>query len=112
MITERRQITFSVEALKDVLDAFRRTFPDRVPHGSIRRVWLDEAPEATLCAQIEQSGARTLHEVRYGRPEIAAFLIFYCRQRRIPLPRSSYKFIEVDNGDLSLILTSRFETRP
>src|SRR4051812_46873287 len=79
--------------------------PDKMPHGHVRRVWTVAEPELQLLVQIEQAGARNLLEIAFGQGEIAAFLILYCRRNKIPLPRNADKFLEIDNGSLSLVIT-------
>ncbi|WP_207484664.1 hypothetical protein [Arenibaculum pallidiluteum] len=112
MITERRQIIFSNEALKDAVALLREAHPERVPMGAIRRVWTVADPETQLVVQIEQAGARTLHEHALNEREAAAAVILLCRKVRIPLPRSSDKFLETESGGLSLVITKRIPIGP
>jgi hypothetical protein len=112
MITERRQIIFSNDALKDAVQLFRTAYPDRVPHGRIHRVWAVGEPDLTVHAEIEPSGARRFLETRFGKPEMAAAVILYCRRHKIPLPRSADKFLEVESGCLSLVITRQFAPAP
>ncbi|WP_158047833.1 hypothetical protein [Skermanella pratensis] len=110
MITERRQVIFSNDAVREAVRLFAALHPDKMPHGQVRRVWTATEPELQLFVQIEQIGARKLHELRFGQGEIAAFLILFCRKNKIPLPRSSEKFLEIENGSLSLVITKQILT--
>ena len=110
MITERRQVIFSNEAVKEAVRLFASVHPDKMPHGQVRRVWFTSEPEPALSVQFEHLGARNLHEVTFGQGEIAAFLILLCRKNKIPLPRSADKFLEIENGSLSLVITKQIQT--
>ena len=72
-----------------------------------RSVWTVSEPEIQLVVQVEQAGARQLIDLAFTQGEIAAFLILFCRKSKIPLPRSADKFLEVENGCLSLVITKQ-----
>jgi hypothetical protein len=110
MITERRQVIFSNDAVKEAVRLFASLHPDKMPHGQVRRVWTVAEPELQLLVQIEQAGARNLLEIAFTQGEIAAFLILYCRRNKIPLPPNADKFLEIDNGSLSLVITKQILT--
>lgn len=107
MITERRQIIFSTDALRDAVQLYRASYPERIPHGRIHKVWPVGEPETYLVVQIEPLGARRLLDHRMSQREIAACVILYCRKARVPLPRNGNKYLEVDNGMLSLVITQQ-----
>lgn len=107
MITERRQILFSNESLKEAVKFAATVMPDKVPHGMIRRVWVGEEPELMLFVQVEPLGARKLTEVSFRHTEIAVMLILFCRKLKIPLPRSADKYLEMEGGNLSLVITKQ-----
>ena len=107
MITEKRQILFSNDALREAVRHVASVMPDKVPHGMIRRVWLSEEPELLLFVQVEPLGARKLYEVSFRHSEIAAFLILFCRKLKVPLPRTAEKYLEVEGGNLSLVITKQ-----
>jgi len=107
MITERRQILFSTEALKEAVLLLREAHPDRVPMGHVRRVWPLADPEPHLVVQLEKAGARALHEHTLTEKELAAAVILLCRKVRIPLPRTADKYLDAEGGNLSLVITKR-----
>ncbi|EWY40674.1 hypothetical protein N825_35235 [Skermanella stibiiresistens SB22] len=98
---------FSNEAVREAVQLFATAHPDKMPHGQVRRVWTSPDPDLCLHVQIEKIGGRDLHEIRFGQDKIAAFLILFCRKNKIPLPRSAEKFLEIENGCLSLVITKR-----
>jgi hypothetical protein len=110
MITERRQVIFSNEAVKEAVRLFASLHPDKMPHGQIRRVWTVSEPELQLVVQVERVGARQLIDLAFTQGEIAAFLILFCRKSKIPLPRNADKFLEIENGCLSLVITKQILT--
>ena len=55
MITERRQVIFSNEAVKEAVRLFASLHPDKMPHGQIRRVCTDD---------FQLAYGRTLHSDR------------------------------------------------
>jgi hypothetical protein len=107
MITERRQILFSNEALREAVVLLRDSYPDRVPMGQVRRVWTLGEAAPQLVVQLEKPGARALHEHVLSQREIAAAVILLCRKLKVPLPRSSDKYLEVEGGALSLVITKQ-----
>jgi hypothetical protein len=59
---------------------------------------------------VEKVGARQLIDLVFTQGEAAAFLILFCRKNKVPLPRSADKFLELDNGSLSLVITKQILT--
>ena len=74
MITERRQVIFSNDAVKEAVRLFASLHPDKMPHGQIRRVWTVSEPELQLVVQVEQAGARQLIDLVFTQGEVAAAL--------------------------------------
>lgn len=99
MPDESREICFTTEEFISALIDYSRRTGREIWHGKIRKVTLTEGanPSATL-------HLRDLKPVACDASQIAAILIFYCIQRRIPIPRSATKSVRIEGNNVVLIL--------
>ncbi len=92
--TERESIT----AIIDLLRKLRQPLPS----GQIVGLELAEDPVSARLVVEDDYGARTT--IERNAAELAAALVNYCIERRIRLPSSGSKFVEVIAGDLNLVI--------
>lgn len=110
MITDRRQILFSSEALREAVRLYAATYPGKTPVGAVVDVQVTSADgQPNLVARFEQPGSRTLNDVRFGPHQVAAFLILLCRTLKIPLPRRAEKSLAVEGNSIVLQALSHFD---
>ncbi len=93
MPKEVRQISFGSGEIATALTEYHRRRNLPLPSGNILRVLIEAAPavRATLFVQNDKAG---LSEIAVGSEVLAASLILYCINRRIPLPAESEKRLQ------------------
>lgn len=106
MIVDTRHLMFSPEALRAVVKTYRALFPQKQPLGELGPILIRQTAPLVLGVQVLAPGANGYREVEIQESELAAMLILYCREARIPLPRSGSKAIEM-NGEHVVLVTSK-----
>ena len=104
-VWEYRLIFFRESELVRAIGAFARLRKKPLPVGQITRLVLD--PEAvTLSIHLEKDNGGMV-ERTYGANEIAAALIAYCKDARIPLPRKAVKELRVISNRPAFLIRER-----
>lgn len=110
MIIETRIVTFKEDALQEALQVYQSKFPEKFPEGALQGARVTRTHPPTVVVEVESaSGRRQLSRVEFREAEIAAILIHYCRTHRIPLPRAASKRLDVEEGNICLILTKALQ---
>jgi|GEM_PF-468968 len=92
-MSEYRLIFFRESEMVQAIGAFARLQKKPLPVGMILRMVFDE-DQMTMTLHLERdSGGRV--EQTYTASEIAAALIGYCKNARIPLPRAANKELRI-----------------
>ena len=101
---EFRCIVFSdQEAISAVIDR-RKKQREQLPVGTILGLIANtEAGTGFILQTVDDYGKKT--PVDIAVPEMAAALVSYCLGRRIPMPASAKKGIEVMGSDITLVMT-------
>lgn len=109
MPTEIRHIIFTnEEVIRAVVDYHRRA-GNPLPSGSIIRLEVQVEPQVRCALHIGlDDGARQAHWV--DNPTLAACLIFYCINQRIPLPTKSAKQLHMMNDKVTLVVHKNAQT--
>lgn len=109
MPIEIRHIIFSnEEVIRAVVDYHRRS-GSPLPSGSIIRLELITEPVVRCGLHIGlDDGARQAHWV--DNPTLAACLIFFCINQRIPLPTKSAKQLHMMNDKVALVVHKTAQT--
>lgn len=105
MITEKRLIIFSSEALLQALALYASAFPAKMPEGKPSRVWLKNIEPPIIGIEVAAKTDTRESELQLSQAELAALLIHFCRREKIPLPRTAEKSLAADNGQACLVLT-------
>lgn len=99
---EMRSLSFTErEAIMAIVDLMRKMRAP-LPVGQVVGLQLTEDPVGAELIIEDDDGERT--HVPRTAPELAASLVNYCLERKIRLPSSSRKFVEVIGGNLNLIV--------
>ena len=102
MPTEIRQIAFkSQEAMQAVIEYHRRR-SIALPSGSAIDITFDEEPVSAVL-RIQAAGGLT-KQVPITAEGLAAALILFCINRKIPLPAEADKRLQKLNGGVALIV--------
>ncbi len=99
---EMRSLSFTErEAIMATVDLMRKMRVP-LPVGQVVGLHLSEDPVGADLIIEDDDGKRT--HVHRSAAELAASLVNYCLERKIRLPSSSRKFVEVIGGSLNLIV--------
>jgi hypothetical protein len=103
MSTETRKITFSTEEVIQAVSKHRRDEKQPLPESRIRGMKVEDGVVPKFALQLEdRDDGRTSIELRPA--EVAVALIKYCRLKRIPLPKRATKSLDLDHGQVALVL--------
>ena len=98
MPTELRKIVFNENELYEAVMALHLQTATRLPQGPLEQVKVkgsDLAFVVLAYGAIDPSPARSLS---FTKDQVAAGLIAYCRDKRIPIPRKGQKLLKVEDG--------------
>lgn len=94
-VNEKRRIVLPIETVVDAVLQLDRDGGGRLSHGKLVEVVLEPPPEPGLTIASKLPGALEAERRKFPLPAIAAAIINWCRQARIPLPRQGKKTLEI-----------------
>jgi hypothetical protein len=94
-VHEVRRILLPIETVVDAVLQLDRDGGGRLFQGTLVEVVLEPPPEPGLALAAKLPGAFTAQHRKFPLPAIAAAIINWCRQARIPLPRHGKKTLEI-----------------
>jgi hypothetical protein len=94
-VHEVRRILLPIETVVDAVLQLDRDGGGRLSHGTLVEVVLEPPPEPGLALSAKLPGALNAERRKFPLPAIAAAIINWCRQARIPLPRHGKKTLEI-----------------
>ena len=97
-IREVRQLILPVETAVDAVLQLDRDRGGVLALGTMLGAQVDATDEPGMVLSVRLSGTGDIEHRRFTLPEIAAAIINYCWQARIPLPRHGSKTLEVVSG--------------
>ncbi|MEI7609320.1 MAG: hypothetical protein WCJ64_18220, partial [Rhodospirillaceae bacterium] len=103
---EFRCIIFTEHEVLTAVVERRRRAREKLPVGTILDVTYDAADKNAVNTNIrivDDYGKVELVTVR--TPEVAAALVEYCLNRKIPMPSGSKKWLELIGAELTLLMT-------
>ncbi|MBV8614059.1 MAG: hypothetical protein JOY66_09860 [Acetobacteraceae bacterium] len=112
---EMRQIVFRMPEVAQAVTEWHRRMRTPLPAGTVVRCTAegdapDDAPRVRLVIALDDLEAvhrgGSHREVVIDGPALAAALILYCRDRRIPLPASAKKSLRRVGEQVGLVVTS------
>jgi len=112
MPTEIRKIVFSPAELAEALDHFAKATHHAMPPGKIAACEIDSKNALSVAVTVHHMAEGSTHTVPFDNPSVAAALIRYCIERKIPVPKAATKSVEAEGPGVALILTLGANTRP
>lgn len=103
MITEFRRLVFSSSELERALKNFGKEKVSKLPDGDI--LGMEIVGEPDICARVRVGdvyGSSEEQEVVVDAAYLGAVIIFHCKQKQIPMPRSPNKTLERVGDGLAL----------
>lgn len=105
MPTEIRNIIFTTNEVLFAVKDFRQRKKDPLPSGSVLDCVILEKPN--IHAMIDMACDPDGHKLTltFESEELAAALILFCINRKIPLPADAIKILQLFDGELGLVVT-------
>ncbi len=104
MPSEVRIIVFTSEEVLEAIEAFDAYAEKRLFRGTAIDCHVRKNPRVHAVLEVERGGGEEVDSVDLNASQLAAALISYCRERRIPLPRNARKELDVIDDQLVLRL--------
>ena len=104
MPSEMRIIVFSPEEVLEAIEGFDAHADKRLFRGKAIDCHVRKNPKVHAVLEVERAGGEEMDTVDLNASQLAAALISYCRERRIPLPRNAKKELDVIDDQLVLRL--------
>lgn len=112
MPIEIRKIAFSPAELTEALDHFAKATHHAMPPGKITACEVDSKSALSVMVTVQHMAEGSTHAVPFDNSSVAAALIRYCIERKIPVPKAATKSVEAEGPSVALILTLGAKTRP
>ena len=111
-VQETRRLILPLEAVVEAVLHFDRDSGGKLFHGTIVEATIESTPALTLSLTMQPSKSQELEHRRFNLAAIAAAIIHYCRQSKIPLPRGGQKTLEAVPEGLAFCIhtTSKMTT--
>jgi hypothetical protein len=93
-INEMRRMVLPIETVVEAVLQFDRDSAGTLWQGTVLDARIESQPVPGLVLSLRLRGSESI-ERTFGLPAIAAAIINYCRQARIPLPRHGKKTLEL-----------------
>ena len=94
-IHEARRLVLPVETVVDALLQFDRDNAGTLSYGTILNATIEPEPDPGVLLLVRLRGSQTIERRIFALPAIAAAVLNYCRQSRIPLPLNGTKTLEM-----------------
>lgn len=106
MPSELRKIIFERSELYDAVVAYNLRSKNKLPVGELQLIDVGKDPEVFAVFHIINLSTGQAVEKRLGASYIAAALLTYCKNKRIPVSRSFRKSLTLHEGDVALMMTN------
>jgi hypothetical protein len=94
-IQETRRLTLPLEAVVEAVLQFDRDSGGTLSHGTIIDATIESDPSPSLALAMQSRRSQSVEHRTFNLAAIAAAIIHYCRQAKIPLPRGGKKTLEI-----------------
>ena len=104
MPSERRFIVFTSEEAIDAIARFSKMLDTPLFRGKPTELHVRKNPQVRAILEVEKRGGEEIETIDLNSSHLAAALINFCRELRIPLPRKAKKELDVSGEQLVLRL--------
>ncbi len=104
MPEEIRKILFSEEEVQAAVVDYCLRSKIRLPNKNIDELEVRADPEAMVVLKYVDIGSEEATEVELSRDQVAAALIRYCSNIKVPLPHSAQKVLQPGDDGISLLI--------
>jgi len=104
MPSEHRVIVFTSEEAIDAIARFSKMLDTPLFRGKPTELHVRKNPQVRAILEVEKRGSEEIETIDLNSSHLAAALINFCREIRIPLPRNAKKELDVSGEQLVLRL--------
>lgn len=104
VIAENRQIIFSKMALLEAVLMQLKKLQQKIPVGKIEGIDVQDGDAVTATLRLRDLHTNKVHDLPVAPEVLAAGLIAFCADHRIPVPRRAAKSLRMIDGQVALIL--------
>ena len=104
MPEELRKILFSKEEVQAAVVDYCLRSKIRLPNKNIDELEVRADPEAMVVLKYVDIGSEEATEVELSRDQVAAALIRYCSNIKVPLPHSAQKVLQPGDDGIYLLI--------
>jgi len=104
MPTETRRIHFSNAEVADAIENFAKATKYPMPPGKIAECKIDAHAGLAAILTVHHVAEGSTRTARFDNNAIAAALIRFCIEKKIPIPKSAEKSVEAQGNGVVLIL--------
>jgi len=99
MVMEQRELTFTNKELVESINIFPKKASLKLPDGKITNISIEDDSYVFAVVQIRKAEDDKIEKVALDSSSLAAILLFYCRSKKIPIPKNAKKNItKVESG--------------
>jgi hypothetical protein len=91
MPTELRHIVFTPNEVLRSVTQYRHRRREPMPAGTVSNLKIEDRPDVHVIVYITSDDRKSSQEVVFQGAELAAALVMYCIERKIPLPAARAK---------------------
>ena len=107
MPTELRRVVFPNQELRQALREYESHGKEAVPDGEIVAVSILEKPAETVRVTVLDTAQNATFTADFTASYIAAALIRFCIEHKVPIPRNSRKSLRLMGDNLALDIVVR-----
>ena len=111
MPVELRKILFAEEELKAAVIDYCLRSKIRLPETYIDSLDITEDAEACVILNYATDHTTDISDVKLSRDQVAAALIRYCGDNKIPLPRNARKILQPGDEGIALLINIQWDRR-
>lgn len=113
MPVELRKVMFSEDELRAAVIDYCLRSKIRLPEANIERIVVGEDPESCVTLKYyDTDNPNDADDVKLSRDQVAAALIRYCGEQKVPLPRAGRKILQTSDEGVALLINIQWEKRP
>ena len=104
MPSEVRYLVFSIKELVAAIRDYRRRRSQPLVAGSVIRCNVSTDPEVSAGIDVRSDADGKVYSVTLRTEELAAALIMYCINHRIPMPAAANKSLQMFGDSIGLVI--------
>ena len=105
MITEFRRLIFSKDEILKAILSYNLRSSVKLPPGDITNIKTTSVPEPAIVLDVHDPSSDTTETVTLESTYLAATMLRYCIEFKIPIPRHADKYVEIVGDGVALSMS-------